>query len=399
MAYQADVNRESRGILAAKSVVVLSGLVLVITVPFAMVTALPEMARHFGESGNGAFIAQMILALPVLAMLIGAPLGGWIADLIGNRRCLLAALATYVAMGAICLIAPNLLALIVARLVLGFSAGAAATLCTALTAEWYQGSERNGILGYAHTVVLAYNILMLVSGGWLVDHFGWRAPSAFYIVGAITFGCAYVATEGQKSKPANETHTGKLSIQRGLWPLYLLTFILALGPTMPVLQGPFLLAAAGITGAADRAMVLVVTIVSGAFASAAYGRLRRRLKNSTLILITGFSMGIGIALSGIGAKDIGFIALSYMVTGIGYGLFVPVIAAIVLEYASPNLRNRAIGFMNGSMLVATVANPIVISFVRRSFDLPNTFIVVGAALVLVGPLFVYMFPSDLQQQS
>jgi MFS family permease len=179
MTFHPEADAESRLVRTSKIIVVLSGLVLVITVPFAMVPALPEMARHFGKSGNGPFIAQMISAFPVLAMLVGAPLGGRVADAIGIRRCLLSALATYVVTGTACLIAPNLPVLIAARLLLGFSAGTAATLFTALTAEWYQGVERNRILGYAHTAVLAYNILMLFSGGWLVEYLGWRAPFAF----------------------------------------------------------------------------------------------------------------------------------------------------------------------------------------------------------------------------
>src|SRR5579864_4556819 len=140
--YEAAAGAESSTIRAARSIVALSGLALVITVPFAMVSALPEMARQFKEVGNGTFVAQMVLALPVLAMLIGAPLGGWIADMIGIRRCLLTALLAYVASGAICLVAPDLSILIVARLLLGFCGAAAATMCTALTAQWYEGAAR-----------------------------------------------------------------------------------------------------------------------------------------------------------------------------------------------------------------------------------------------------------------
>jgi hypothetical protein len=43
------------------------------------------------------------------------------------------------------------------------------------------------------------------------------------------------------------------------------------------------------------------------------------------------------------------------------------------------------------MLVATVANPIFISLLRRIVDLPNSFIIVGVALFLIGPLFAFMF--------
>jgi len=356
-----------------------------------MVPALPEMALHFGKSGNGPFIAQMISAFPVLAMLVGAPLGGRLADEIGIRRCLLGALATYVVTGTACLIAPNLAVLIVARLLLGFSAGAAGTLCTALTGEWYQGVERNRILGYAHTVVLAYNILMLFSGGWLVEHFGWRAPSVFYFIGTITFVAAYLAAKGQKKRVTLDDRASVLFSQRGLWPYYLMTFIFAFGSTMLILQGPFLLKAAGLTAASGQGAALVTAIVMGAIASAAYGPLRRRFNHTALILITSLSMSVGLAVGGIYSYDVRLIVLSYAITGIGYGLYVPVMAALVLERASASVRNRAVGLMNSSMLMAAVANPILISLLRRIFDLPDSFIIVGVALFLIGPLFAYMF--------
>jgi MFS family permease len=393
--YQAAAGVDSSTVRVAKSIVALSGLALVITVPFAMVSALPEMARQFRQVGNGPFVAQMVLALPVLAMLIGAPLGGWIADIIGVRRCLLTALFAYVVAGAICLVAPNLPVLIGARLLLGFCGAAAATMCTALTAEWYQGIERNRILGYAHAVVLAYNILMLVSGGWLVDHFDWRAPSAFYFVGALTLAAAYLGTRGQNGTlTIHRSHASVGLNQVQLWPLYLVSFLLAFGAAVPALQGPFLLSGAGVASSAARGLILVVTIVTGALASASYAALRKRLHHSALILLSGLSMGIGIALTGVRSGDIGLIVVGYIICGIGYGLYIPVISAIVLDATPPDMRNRAVGLMNGAIMLATIANPLVVSLLRRSFELPKSLVVVGIVLAFVGPAFVLLFRPD-----
>src|ERR1700745_2850106 len=91
----------------SKLVTVCSALVLTITLPFAMVPALPSMAREFARTGDGQFLAQMVVAIPSVAILIGAPLGGWAADAIGMRACLLAALLVYTIAGAWCLVAPT----------------------------------------------------------------------------------------------------------------------------------------------------------------------------------------------------------------------------------------------------------------------------------------------------
>jgi MFS family permease len=160
---------------------------------------------------------------------------------------------------------------------------------------------------------------------------------------------------------------------------------------MRILQGPFLLKAAGLSDASGQSAALVAAIVTGALASAAYGPLRRRFNHTGLILITSFSMTVGLAVGGIYSYDVRWIVLGYAITGIGYGLYVPVMAALVLERATVSMRNRAVGLMNSSMLMAAVANPILISLLRRIFDLPNSFIIVGVAFFLIGPLFAYMF--------
>src|ERR1700758_5467042 len=133
VSYESSAKAESSTVWLAKRVIALSGLALIITVFFVMVPALPEMANQFGRNVDGPFLAQMVMGLPVFAMLFGAPVGGWIADTIGMRLSLRVSLLIYVAAGAVCLVAPNLTVLIVARLLLGLSSAAAATMATALT--------------------------------------------------------------------------------------------------------------------------------------------------------------------------------------------------------------------------------------------------------------------------
>jgi MFS family permease len=94
---------ESAIVRGSKLVTVCSPLVLTITVPFATVPALPSMAREFARAADGQFLAQMVVGIPSVAILIGAPLGGWAADAIGMRACVLVALVVYTIAGASCL--------------------------------------------------------------------------------------------------------------------------------------------------------------------------------------------------------------------------------------------------------------------------------------------------------
>jgi hypothetical protein len=64
---------------------------------------------------------------------------------------------------------------------------------------------------------------------------------------------------------------------------------------------------------------------------------------------------------------------------------------MVLDATPPVMRNRAVGLLNGSMLLTTIANPLVNSQLRRFFDLPKALIVVGIVLLFVGPGFLLFF--------
>jgi MFS family permease len=377
----------------SRVVTVCSALVLTITLPFAMVPALSSMAREFAHTSNGPFLAQMVLAIPSVAILIGAPLGGWAADAIGMRACLLASLLVYTIAGASCLVDPSLDALVVSRLVLGLAAGAAATLCTALAGVWYDGDRRKNILGYAHAVSALYNIVILIAGAWLVDHIGWRAPSWFYMVGLTTFICAGIATAGSGRHPiGHSTATGSSKL-RSLWPLYLLTLLFAFDACMPLIQGPFLLSDAGWQDATSQSIAIVSLLVMTVISSAAYGRLQKIFSDLALILLVSFSMGIGTFICG-AVTSPKQIVIGYVLTGIGFGLYVPVITALIIQRTDEKVRAKAVGLMTSAMLVTPLVNPVVIAVLRRSLTLADCFEAVGCVFVLIG-FAVYVLKKRL----
>jgi ACDE family multidrug resistance protein len=367
----------------SKLVTVCSALVLPITLPFAMVPALPSMAREFARTGDGQFLAQMVVAIPSVAILIGAPLGGWAADAIGMRACLLASLLVYTIAGASCLVDPTFDALVVSRLVLGLAAGAAAAQCTALAGVWYEGDRRKRILGYAHAASSLYNMLMLVAGAWLVDHIGWRAPSWFYMIGLTTFICAGIAT-ARSGKPSigHPVPTGSTKL-RSLWPLYLLTFLFAFDACMPLIQGPFLLSGAGWQDATSQSIAIAALLVTAVISSAAYGRLQKIFSDLALVLLVSFSMGIGTFICG-ALSSPQQIVIGYVIIGIGFGLYVPVITALIIQRTDEKVRARAVGLMTSAMLVNPLVNPVVIAVMRRSLTLADCFEAMGVVFVLIG---------------
>jgi MFS family permease len=76
--------------------------------------------------------------------------------------------------------------------------------------------------------------------------------------------------------------------------------------------------------------------------------------------------------------------MAYLIAGIGFGLYIPVIAAMIFERTTPLARGRAIGFMTSGMLFSNFANPFLIAPLRNTFNLQVAFIVVGLTIAIVG---------------
>jgi predicted MFS family arabinose efflux permease len=236
---------------AGKTFVAVAGPALISLVPMAMAPALPAMAAHFGQGRDGAFFAQMVMAIPALMIIVAASVSGFLAERLGRRTVLLSALLLYAFGGLVSAVAPTAAALIAARLVLGFAAGAVMTTSMSLVADFPAGRQRDRVLGYASASAALMAVVALTAGGALVEALGWRGPFALYALALPVLAVAFKAVAGPGT-------TGREAGVRGrvlpmLWPVYLLTVVLTIGLFMPGIQGPFLLQAEGVTNAATQA--------------------------------------------------------------------------------------------------------------------------------------------------
>jgi MFS family permease len=86
----------------------------------AIAPILPQLAAHLG-GGDGALYAQLIMTMPSIGLMVGGPVIGWGAELIGPRPVLIAALAIYAVAGSAGLYLDGVGALLASRLLLGLA--------------------------------------------------------------------------------------------------------------------------------------------------------------------------------------------------------------------------------------------------------------------------------------
>lgn len=174
-----------------------------LVVPMAMsgtAAALPRIAAELG-GGGGALqwvVTGYFLAASCLMLVAGA-----LADRHGRRRVFAAGAGLYALSTFGAALAPQILALDVARTLSG--AGAAGVMAGggAVLAGAFEGPARTrafALVGTAVGVGLAFGPTL---GGWLVTALGWRAMfAAFGAAGLLLVGGAAFMTESRAARPA-----------------------------------------------------------------------------------------------------------------------------------------------------------------------------------------------------
>lgn len=147
------------------------------------VTIIP-MAAEFGWSPEEQ---GRVLSSFFVGYLLTQVAGGWLAERYGGKLVLGAGVAFW---SFFTLITPfaaagGLLALLVARVLMGVGEGITFPSIYALFGRWIPSGERSRAIGILFSMIPLGSVFALLATPWLVQHFGW--PSAFYVFGAIGF--------------------------------------------------------------------------------------------------------------------------------------------------------------------------------------------------------------------
>jgi EmrB/QacA subfamily drug resistance transporter len=142
----------------------------------AVVTALPAMAREFGESPErlGVAVTSYLVALTVFI-----PVSGWIADRFGAKRVFLLAIALFGAASAACGFANSIGELVAARIAQGMAGAMMVPVGRLLLLSNVPKHEMLTAMTWLTMPAMLGPISGPPLGGLLTDWFGWR--SVFWI--------------------------------------------------------------------------------------------------------------------------------------------------------------------------------------------------------------------------
>jgi MFS family permease len=371
--------------------------------------ALPAMQDHFAASPNVEFWVRLVLTLPALFIVIGAPLAGNVVDRFGRKRLLIIAAFLYGFAGASGFVADSLPLILLGRAALGLAVAGLMTSVTTLIADYYDGPARAQFMGIQAAFMGLGGTVFLTVGGLLAD-MDWRAPFLIYLFAFLVLpfiitvlyeperdnppmqrplaGPADSTAEklSTPAGPALDTDTGPSPDEAA--PVRLMVFIygsMILIQTVfyfiPV-QLPFYLAELVGATAAASGLAIAGLALFFSLASMLFGWLDKHLGHLTAMVLAFGLVGIGYLLIG-QAGDWTLVVLGLPVAGFGIGLLVPNLN-VWLANASPlRIRGRALSGITTSVFLGQFLSPFASQPVGDGLGYAGMYGAAGVLMVLL----------------
>lgn len=381
---EARTLRRTRALLLCSSLTVMAGATLA--------PALPAMQQSFQSLPDVALLIKLVMTLPALFIVLGAPLVGALLDRrIQATRALLVALALYGAAGTSgVLAAGSLHAILVGRALLGLAVAGLMTSGTLLASQYFQGPRLSQFMGMQAAIGGFGGVLFLLLGG-LIAELGWRY--AFLLYGAAFVAWPFVSrmldepgSPCAKAEPGASTETASgLPLPKLLLAYALALFEIAWLYLVP-LHYPFFArslepVSSAQTGLAIAALMLVMAVVS-----ALYKHISARATFASL-------HAAGLALLGVGYVALGR-ADSYLasyaglaIAGLGLGLMRPNLMVWIMSFTPPPLRGRVFGGASTFFFLGQFASPLATAPSIARFGLGPTYAIAGGLALVLGTVF------------
>lgn len=317
---------------------------------------LPQIEHEFG-TGSGQVTVTMALTILGLGVLIGSPLGGWLADKIGRRAVMICCGLIFGVAGCGIMFAGSLEQVILGRLASGIALGAMGAAAYAVIGDAWDERGRNLWSGLVTACGSLAGMALSIVAGMLADT-AWRTSFLIYAVGFVAAALALAGIAGGRRVATAKSTGGLLGIPLRLMPA-ILGFGLIAGSiaTGTAAYLPHRMVEVGLLSSSGRAVASLSGAGTVVIVGLAYGWIRRFVSLDLAFVLAASGSGLGLLVMAFGPTPLA-VSFGLGIEGLGIGLLIPSLMIYAIELSDETNRGRVIGVMKG----AVFGGPFLVQF-------------------------------------
>jgi MFS family permease len=260
---------------------------------------LAKMSAELAHSAMDAYLVKMTVGILGLAMIVGAPIAGFLADKIGRRAILTGAGLLFAVAGIVPIFVQDIQTIVFSRIFVGFAAMAFGTLGATIVGDYFGEEDQPHWMGILVSAAMFVALFAVPIAGFMGDY-GWRWPFLLNLVGLPVAVIAWLGVQSFPDEGASaHSSTTPGAREKGApipMGLLLVAFVVGICIYTPAIYAPFRLRELGIEHPSSVGLSLTVNGVIGAVVAWFFGWARRHYSARMVFCFSFGVFGIGMAV-------------------------------------------------------------------------------------------------------
>jgi MFS family permease len=364
-------------------VLMLSGGFMTSLSIMGLTVVLPQIETQLAHDATDRLMVKLLATIGGLTMMIGAPLGGWLTDRLGQRRVIVASCLLYAVSGTAGLYLSSLPVLLASRLLLGLTAAALATMSMTLINTRLEGNGRAKWMGLHVSAALIGTLLVTPIIGQLAKH-SWRGPFIIYIAALPLALIALSIREVRGPRAAAKVERRDAPGIVGWFPFRYATLAFVIGTLTytPTVYLPFVARSVGVVSPVSLSTLMLADAVVAAIVSMLFGPARQRISAPVAFMLSFALVAGGMTLQAF-ARNFEVVVVGMLIFGAGQAWFVPNLMTAWSRALDRSQQGRAIGLIKASLYLAGPVGTLAAEPISRTYGPAG---VMAALAILAGAI-------------
>lgn len=331
---------------------------------------LPQIESALAHGTDEKLLVKMLIPFAGAAMVVGAPLTGFLVDRMGVRPILIAHGLIFAVAGTAGFYVAEIHVLLATRLLVGLSAAGMATVSMTLINTRLDGVTRARWMGF-HIATAMFGALVIYPAIGVLGELGWRFPFLIYGVGFLVTLFALLGLKRTPTRARARDRGGAGQHDRNplkWFPLWLLPLALMIGSItyLPTVYLAFVARDVGLTSPSTISTLMLADAIIGAVMALLFGWSQRHMSSYSAFIFSFSCTGTGMMIVSFATSFTG-IVVGMLVYGFGIGWFMPNLMFSLSRQVSQGQQGRAVGILKAAHHLASPAAVLAVEPIARAF--------------------------------